>query len=98
VKLIFKKSHFQAEVTLFIFISYKLKMRIRKEIRSLSSDEWNRVVRALWIMKSTSMEVGKRQYGKAFFTWDYFTYIHAFAAFNIHGIGIMFEILSIKYI
>jgi hypothetical protein len=45
-------------------------VRVRREIRDLSSSEWNTVVRALWVMKNTTTEDGRRLYGSDFISYD----------------------------
>jgi hypothetical protein len=44
--------------------------RIRKEIRDLSREEWNKVCDAFWIMKTTSDDTGKSKYGESFVSYD----------------------------
>ena len=44
--------------------------KVRKEIRALSTSEWDAVVRALWIMKQTSDSDGKALYGKHYISYD----------------------------
>jgi hypothetical protein len=60
-------------------------MRIRKEIRSLSIHEWNKVVDAIKIMKSTNYDDGQRLYGSNYFPYDKFVAKHANAALNPNG-------------
>ena len=61
------------------------KMRLRKEIRSLSIAEWDRVVRAMWIMKLFTNEEGKATYGKLFANYDSLVAKHVKAALNPEG-------------
>ena len=60
-------------------------MRLRKEIRSLSSEQWDRVVKAMWIMKTSSNAEGKAKYGKQFANYDSFVAKHVKAVFNPEG-------------
>ena len=59
--------------------------RIRKEIRSLSSTEWNKVVKALWIMKVTDDDEGKKMYGDQYISYDRLVLKHAIAALDDRG-------------
>eukprot|EP00286_Rhodomonas_abbreviata_P027349 CAMPEP_0181311386 /NCGR_PEP_ID=MMETSP1101-20121128/13106_1 /TAXON_ID=46948 /ORGANISM="Rhodomonas abbreviata, Strain Caron Lab Isolate" /LENGTH=474 /DNA_ID=CAMNT_0023418107 /DNA_START=127 /DNA_END=1551 /DNA_ORIENTATION=- len=59
--------------------------RLRKEVRSLSSDEWSKVVDAMWMMKTETMISGQDKYGSAFKTWDYFVVKHAVAFSDSRG-------------
>ena len=59
--------------------------RIRREIRSLSMEEWDKVVNAMWVMKTTSMTDGKASYGEAFKTYDSFVLKHALATTDTRG-------------
>ncbi|KAL3910523.1 MAG: hypothetical protein SGARI_002082 [Bacillariaceae sp.] len=59
--------------------------RVRKEIRSLSMEEWDKVVAAMWVMKTTDMEEGKVAYGDAFKTYDSFVLKHALATTDTRG-------------
>jgi hypothetical protein len=45
-------------------------VRVRREIRDLSFSEWNTVVRALWVMKNTTTEEGRRLYGPEFISYN----------------------------
>ncbi len=44
--------------------------RIRREIRSLSSEEWNAVVEAFWVMKNTGDVDGRIKFGSKFVSYD----------------------------
>jgi len=57
-------------------------VRIRREIRGLSSTERQRVFNALHIMKHTSQEDGEKRYGPMFRNYDSITVQHAYAAVN----------------
>jgi len=61
------------------------KRRVRKEIRSLSKSEWNKVVKAFWIMKRVSQEEGEKRYGKFYREWDYFVTKHAVTVTDTRG-------------
>lgn len=60
-------------------------MRLRNEIRSLSIQEWDDVVNAIWIMKNTSLQDGILLYGSKFVTYDRMLAKHAHAALNPDG-------------
>ena len=59
--------------------------RIRREIRSLSTDEWDKVVNAMWKMKEYTYEEGIATFGNNFRTYDYFVVKHAIAATDTRG-------------
>mmetsp|Transcript_10710 Transcript_10710/g.24405 ORF Transcript_10710/g.24405 Transcript_10710/m.24405 type:complete len:506 (+) Transcript_10710:98-1615(+) len=59
--------------------------RVRREVRSLSQQQWDAVVDAMWIMKTTSMEEGRAQYGSAYRSYDYFTTMHAVISTDSRG-------------
>eukprot|EP00971_Amphidinium_carterae_P196202 3892847-Amphidinium_carterae.1 len=46
--------------------------RVRREIRSITADEWQAVVTAMWVMKHETMAAGVAKYGAAFRSYDYF--------------------------
>lgn len=60
-------------------------MRIRKEIRNLSHQEWDEVVKAMWVMKTITQKEGERKYGLQFKTYDRMLAKHANAALNPNG-------------
>ena len=60
-------------------------MRLRKKIRSLSAEHWDRVVKAMWIMKTSSDVEGKAKYGRLFENYDSFVAKHVKAVFNPEG-------------
>lgn len=59
--------------------------RVRKEIRSLSKSSFEIFSKALRIMKTTNMTVGKSKYGQSFRTYDYFVAKHMSAALDLRG-------------
>lgn len=59
--------------------------RIRREIRSLSSKDWEAVVNAMWIMKTTSLTEGQNLYGPSFKPYDHFVVKHAVATTDARG-------------
>jgi len=59
--------------------------RVRRELRTLTSEEWNKVTAAMWIMKTTSREDGVAAYGAAFRTYDTFVVKHAVAESDPRG-------------
>jgi hypothetical protein len=62
------------------------RQRLRREVRSLPSAEWDKVVRAMWTMKNiSSIEAGKAQYGPGFRPYDYFVAKHAVATTDARG-------------
>eukprot|EP01098_Paradermamoeba_levis_P003949 TRINITY_DN1736_c0_g1_i1.p1 TRINITY_DN1736_c0_g1~~TRINITY_DN1736_c0_g1_i1.p1 ORF type:complete len:865 (-),score=267.51 TRINITY_DN1736_c0_g1_i1:60-2654(-) len=61
------------------------KRRVRREIRSLSAQEWQRVVDAMWIMRNTSTEAGVLKYGSAYKEYDYFVSKHAVTTTDSRG-------------
>lgn len=61
------------------------KPRVRKELRSLNSNEWNLYVTALTIMINTPMEQGQAQYGPAYREYNYFIVKHAVAVLDPRG-------------
>jgi hypothetical protein len=62
------------------------RQRLRREVRSLPSTEWDKVVRAMWTMKNiSSMAAGKAQYGPGFRPYDYFVAKHAVATTDARG-------------
>lgn len=60
-------------------------VRIRREIRSLTPDEWQNVVKAFSVMKTTSLKEGRRLYGPNFITYDMMVEKHAHAALDRRG-------------
>lgn len=60
-------------------------MRVRKEIRSVSTEQWDRVVNAIWIMKTLSLNEGRLKYGRKFITYDLMVLKHARASFDPRG-------------
>eukprot|EP01128_Nolandella_sp_AFSM9_P003523 TRINITY_DN1517_c0_g1_i4.p1 TRINITY_DN1517_c0_g1~~TRINITY_DN1517_c0_g1_i4.p1 ORF type:complete len:449 (+),score=105.56 TRINITY_DN1517_c0_g1_i4:353-1699(+) len=59
--------------------------RVRREVRELSTTEWQAVVDAMWIMKTTSQEDGEALYGSSFKIHDYFVTKHAVAFTDTRG-------------
>ena len=59
--------------------------RVRREVRSLSPEQWTNVVDAMWTMKTTSDEEGKALYGDTFRSYDSFVLQHALAALDSRG-------------
>jgi hypothetical protein len=49
---------------------------VRKEIRALSTSEWEAVVAAMKVVRYTSTKDGQRLYGRQFKNWDYFVAKH----------------------
>ena len=43
---------------------------VRSEIRDLTADQWNRVVKAMWKMKRTKTLDGRKTYGPNFHSYD----------------------------
>lgn len=59
--------------------------RIRREVMDLSAEEWQRVVDAMWTMRTTSMAEGQRRFGTHFKTYDYFLFKHAVSTSDSRG-------------
>lgn len=60
-------------------------VRIRRELRTLSIEQRNDLVAAMWTMKTTSNDEGKRAFGDSFWSYDYFTIKHAVAVSDPRG-------------
>lgn len=58
---------------------------MRKELRDLTSDSWNRVVKAIWVMKTVSTQDGIRKYGRHYVSYDRLTLQHINAASDRRG-------------
>lgn len=58
---------------------------VRREIRDISVDEWDKVVEAIWIMKTKSDSDGKSDYGQSFVSYDTMILKHMDAAFDPRG-------------
>lgn len=59
--------------------------RIRRELKDLSSEEWGRIVDAMWVIRETPLAQGRAEYGPAYRDWDYFILKHAIAASDNRG-------------
>eukprot|EP01060_Flectonema_neradi_P022386 TRINITY_DN3063_c0_g1_i4.p1 TRINITY_DN3063_c0_g1~~TRINITY_DN3063_c0_g1_i4.p1 ORF type:complete len:623 (+),score=174.20 TRINITY_DN3063_c0_g1_i4:45-1913(+) len=59
--------------------------RVRKELRTLSAEEWSKVTNAIWTMKNTELAAGITAYGSAFKPYDYFVAKHAAATTDSRG-------------
>ena len=59
--------------------------RLRKEIRSMSAEEWDGFVRAVWAMKNMNQAEGEAAYGPAFRSADYITAKHAVSSDDARG-------------
>ena len=62
-----------------------MRRRLRTEIRDLTSDEWERVVHALWIMKQTPTKLGRQKYGSLYSSYDRLILKHVRAALYSKG-------------
>ncbi|KAL3931474.1 MAG: hypothetical protein SGBAC_011291, partial [Bacillariaceae sp.] len=71
--------------------------RVRREVRSLSTEEWDKVVAAMWIMKTESMATGQAAYGSSFKSYDYFVAKHAVATTDSRGDQAHFGALFITW-
>jgi len=58
---------------------------VRKEIRSLTAAEWDKVAAALNVMKTTTQATGATNYGADFKSYDYFVAKHAASATDSRG-------------
>ena len=59
--------------------------RVRRELRELSNDAWNRVVAAIWVMKKTSDKEGVKKYGLRYLSYDSLLRKHIIAALDAKG-------------
>mmetsp|Transcript_50262 Transcript_50262/g.114186 ORF Transcript_50262/g.114186 Transcript_50262/m.114186 type:complete len:756 (-) Transcript_50262:424-2691(-) len=59
--------------------------RIRREMRTLTDEEWGKVTAAMWIMKTTSQADGVAAHGASFRTYDYFVAKHLVAMLDLRG-------------
>lgn len=59
--------------------------RIRNEMRTLAPAQWDAVVKAMWIMKTTSQEEGQARYGPQFKSYDMMVLKHVKAALHPAG-------------
>lgn len=59
--------------------------RVRREIRDLSERDWNAVVAAMWIMKTTSDYDGRIKFGDFFVSYDTMVAKHISAALDPAG-------------
>ena len=50
--------------------------RVRRAIHTLSSEQWTRVVNAMWVMRTVSTPDGVDLYGPFYRDWDYFLLVH----------------------
>lgn len=57
----------------------------RREIRDLTPDQWRRVVRAMWKMKTTNDVDGKKTFGSNFLSYDTLHKLHQSASLNPIG-------------
>ena len=58
---------------------------VRREIRDLTADQWNRVVKAMWKMKRTKTLDGRKTYGPNFYSYDTLLRMHMSAALHPAG-------------
>ena len=61
------------------------KKRIRREIRDISDDQWDRIVDAMNIMKYIPEDVGKEIYGDYYRNYDNMVCQHYIAAYGPSG-------------
>lgn len=59
--------------------------RIRREIRNVSDDQWDRIVNAMNIMKYIPEDVGKQIYGDYYRNYDNMVCQHAIGSFDPLG-------------
>ena len=50
--------------------------RVRRALHTLSDEEWQRVVDAFWVMRTTETTEGQALYGPSYRGWDYWTILH----------------------
>lgn len=60
----------------------KVKPRVRREWRTLSTTQRSRVVRAMWIMRTVPTESGRMHYGPKYRAWEDFVVQHACAVLD----------------
>ena len=60
-------------------------MRVRFELRDLPPGQFERVVRALWVMKLTTGKAGREIYGSSYVSYDEMVAKHMKAALNKEG-------------
>ena len=70
--------------------------KVRKEIRDLSTSEWDAIVNALWIMKETTDTDGTILYGKHFISYDSMISKHMTAGHRTHKIFLIFEYFYVR--
>jgi len=80
-----KKSFDASENCPICTAPYATSQRVRKEVRNLTSDEWQKVVNAYWTMKNTPQDVGEALYGKYYRQYDYFPSKHAVTTTDLRG-------------
>jgi hypothetical protein len=66
--------------------------RVRKDVRTLTTAEFDSFANAVNVMKSTSFSNGQLKYGSAFKTYDYFVAKHLAASYDNRGIIYLFFI------
>ena len=59
--------------------------RIRKELRTLSQDTWQRIINAIYTMKNLSTDAGQAIYGSNYKEYDYFITKHAITTTDTRG-------------
>ena len=62
------------------------KKRVRKAVGTMPEDEWQRVVKALWTMRTLSEAEGQRLYGSGFRSMAYFNLRHYAGALPVSGV------------
>ena len=75
------------DINSFTWDDYELlsQKRIRKEVRALSDDQWQRIVDALWIMKNVDQDTGREIYGTEYRSYDSMVCQHALCALSTWG-------------
>jgi hypothetical protein len=70
--------------------------KVRKEVRDLSTSEWDAIVNALWIMKETTDSDGILLYGKHFISYDSMISKHMTAGHRAHRTFLIFEYFYVR--
>lgn len=84
-----RRQEFHSDI--FGLREYLAMKRVRREIRDLSTLEWQEIVNAFWVMKTTSDSDGKKFFGAKFISYDSMVAKHIAAGNILRGA----EMLSI---
>ena len=59
--------------------------RVRRAVHTLSAEQWERVVRAMWVMRTVPTPEGVQTYGPFYRDWDFFVLMHGLHSDFIPG-------------